>query len=479
MDKFYKKLMNLSKSNISIQNKMKDRMYDKQLMNQVKEIIDQTKVDAKTNIDNHVNKMKESMQDKQLLNQVRALIDQKKIDAKSNIENKVTRASAWMEEFTGLDKVRAAQNEVFQHQDEFTRSQNKRRELGVKLTSLQMELNDLHNDILMTSRSDEKYLHLITREHKVIKLEQQLRNEFNQAEGEERENFTRFTTKIKESQDKEREQALRTKYWTLFVSVGVTLIGVLGNGVISFLKMHKIDETIVQLGQETQTLSQNIHSDVSKLDQNQRLMLQLLTQDQSSGTKNNSIDNQTNLDPLQQTLKRLMLFTTQNTAKTEGQLTSLNANQAAVMNVLKEISKELERLNVTQKEMRHEFLLVEKKRSDQFLFRNSGTIGDSQSRSGTTSDSQSRNSSVTSSSSLGAISNSIYDKASSLGSGVKEAIGNGYSRAIEDYRISGESVKTLSNESDSSSGSSSWTKPLVYFGIFSVVYVLATSGVFF
>jgi hypothetical protein len=51
------------------------------------------------------------------------------------------------------------------------------------------------------------------------------RNDFALTEAEERENFTLFTTKIKESQDKEKEQALRTKYWTIIVSSAVTVIG--------------------------------------------------------------------------------------------------------------------------------------------------------------------------------------------------------------------------------------------------------------
>ncbi|KAL1450573.1 hypothetical protein WDU94_002920 [Cyamophila willieti] len=424
MDKFYKKLLDLSKSNITIQKKMKDRMHDRQLLNKVK-----------------------------------GIIDQKKMDAKSNIYSQVNTARVWVEEVTGLDKVHAAQNEVFQYQNEFIKSQNKRRELGAKLTSLQIELNDLHNDIVTTNRSEEKYLNLITREHKLLKLENQLRNDFALAEAEERENFTRFTTKIKESQDKEREQASRTKYWTIGVSSAFTVIGVLGNGIISFLKMHKIDNTILQLGEETQMLSQNIHSDVSQLDRNQSLMLQLLTQDQN-GSRKESID-RTSLEPLQQTLKQLMVFTTQNTEKTKSQLSSLTANQTAVMNSLKQISNELDRLNTSQKEMRNEFL-VEKKKIDQ-LFRmnpNTSVIMSDQPAP----------------SSMG----TIYDKASSLGNGVKQALSDGY-RNMEDYRISGDIVKKQSIETDySSSGSSiGWKKPLVYFGIFSAVYILATSGLLF
>jgi hypothetical protein len=77
--------------------------------------------------------------------------------------------------FSGLDKVHAAQADVFHFQNEFIKSQAKRRELGAKLSSLQTELNELHNEIVTTNRSEEKYLQLITREHKLLKLENQLR----------------------------------------------------------------------------------------------------------------------------------------------------------------------------------------------------------------------------------------------------------------------------------------------------------------
>jgi hypothetical protein len=59
---FYKKLLQLSKNNIAI---------------------------------------KKKIQDKQLLNQVKAIIEQKKSDTKNNIHSQVDTARLWMEEFTG------------------------------------------------------------------------------------------------------------------------------------------------------------------------------------------------------------------------------------------------------------------------------------------------------------------------------------------------------------------------------------------
>lgn len=54
------------------------------------------------------------------------------------------------------------------------------------------------------------------------------------------------------------------------------IAGVLGNGVISFLKMHKMDKTILNLGEETKTLSQNIHADVATLDARQKQIMAVL-----------------------------------------------------------------------------------------------------------------------------------------------------------------------------------------------------------
>lgn len=213
-------------------------------------------------VDNHFQK-------KQLF-YIRNVLEKKKEHTKTNLAYKVNEARLWLEEFTGLDKVHAAQSDVMYYQNEFIKSQTKRRELGTKLLQLQIELNDLHNEIVVCNRTEEKYLRLITEEHQLAKKEIRLRNEFVMAEAEERENFTLFTTKIKETQDKEKEQALRTKYWTVVISCVITGIGLGGNSVISFLKSHKLNNKITSLGEKTQNLTSTVDEKVSVLAESQR-----------------------------------------------------------------------------------------------------------------------------------------------------------------------------------------------------------------
>lgn len=52
-------------------------------------------------------------------------------------------------------------------QERFISAQDKRRELGKELASIEARLKELHAEMQNTMKGDEKYLHLCTEEHKV------------------------------------------------------------------------------------------------------------------------------------------------------------------------------------------------------------------------------------------------------------------------------------------------------------------------
>lgn len=84
------------------------------------------------------------------------------------------------------------------------------------------------------------YLQLITQEHNILKKEKQVLEEFASSEREERDYFTALSSAVKESHEKERAQAERTKYWSVIGSIIGTVIGVAGSSINNEFKMREL-----------------------------------------------------------------------------------------------------------------------------------------------------------------------------------------------------------------------------------------------
>lgn len=69
------------------------------------------------------------------------------------------------------------------------------------MIKLQEELKRLRQKLDSTNRADENYLNLLTEEHKLIKNEVYLIDALRKSEEEEREKFTYFSNRLRESQD--------------------------------------------------------------------------------------------------------------------------------------------------------------------------------------------------------------------------------------------------------------------------------------
>ena len=88
---------------------------------------------------------------------------------------------------------------------------------------------------------------MITQEHAILKEERKLQAEFANCEREERESFTLLSNFVKESHEKERAQAERTKYWSVIGSVLGTIIGILGSSLNNELKMRELRKLVKPL----------------------------------------------------------------------------------------------------------------------------------------------------------------------------------------------------------------------------------------
>lgn len=68
--------------------------------------------------------------------------------------------------------------------------------------------------------------------------ERRLRAAYEDAEGSERERFALFSAAVRESHEKERTRAERTKNWSIMGSVLGALIGVLGSTYINRVRLQ-------------------------------------------------------------------------------------------------------------------------------------------------------------------------------------------------------------------------------------------------
>jgi len=180
----------------------------------------------------------------------------------SLVKRKFGQLVHWYEEFTGLDEVRMAQNRVLEAEAKFVTAQERRREASTLVSAIQSKLKDLWAELDNTSRGEERYVHLITQEHSILKEERRAVQEFQTYERAERECFAALSSAVKESHEKERAQAERTKYWSIIGSIIGTVIGIIGSSVNSQMKMKEmrrlIRESLLKHGE------QDILTDVSQ-----------------------------------------------------------------------------------------------------------------------------------------------------------------------------------------------------------------------
>lgn len=180
----------------------------------------------------------------------------------SLVKRKFGQLLQWYEEFTGLDEVRIAQNRVLEAEAKFVTAQERRREASTVVSAIQSKLKDLWAELDNTSRGEERYVHLITQEHSILKEEKRAVQEFQSHEREERECFAALSSAVKESHEKERAQAERTKYWSIIGSVIGTIIGIIGSSVNNQMKMKElrrlIGESLLKYGE------QDISTDISQ-----------------------------------------------------------------------------------------------------------------------------------------------------------------------------------------------------------------------
>lgn len=131
-------------------------------------------------------------------------------------------------------------------EEAFTEYQTKRREQQESIQNIQSRLQEIRYDLDKTSRTDDRYLELITAEHNLIKKEKLLSEDFKIIERIERDNFGRLSTSLRESHEKERERAEKTKYWSIIGSMVGALIGILGTTVNNRMRFRELKNIVTE-----------------------------------------------------------------------------------------------------------------------------------------------------------------------------------------------------------------------------------------
>ncbi|XP_061687513.1 mitochondrial potassium channel [Syngnathoides biaculeatus] len=160
------------------------------------------------------------------------------------------------EEFVGLNEVRRAQTKVTEAESGFLVSRGMVREAHVSLEALQSRLKEVRARLDRVAREEAHYLELATLEHKLLQDERRLRTAHGDAEAAERETFAAFSAAVRESHEKERARAERTKNWSVIGSVLGALIGVMGSTYVNRVRLQELKSLLLEAQKGPESLQE-------------------------------------------------------------------------------------------------------------------------------------------------------------------------------------------------------------------------------
>nr|XP_046240908.1 mitochondrial potassium channel [Scatophagus argus]XP_046240909.1 mitochondrial potassium channel [Scatophagus argus] len=160
------------------------------------------------------------------------------------------------EEFVGLNEVRVAQTKVTEAEAAFMVARGIVREAHTSLEALQVRLKEVRDRLDRVSREEAHYLELATLEHKLLQEERRLRIAHENAESSEREKFALFSAAVRESHEKERTRAERTKNWSIIGSVLGALIGVMGSTYINRVRLQELKSLLLEAQKGPESLQE-------------------------------------------------------------------------------------------------------------------------------------------------------------------------------------------------------------------------------
>jgi len=154
-----------------------------------------------------------------------------------------------------------------------------RRALQQQVMELHMKLKELHAALDKVQRGEERYLTLLTEEYEVLREEKRINAALTSAEQTERESFAGLSSAVRESHERERARAERTKYWSIIGSAVGAAIGIIGTTINNYRRTRELkslvrdsasggaelNRTVAELIRETQQQQEEIKAVMSNL----------------------------------------------------------------------------------------------------------------------------------------------------------------------------------------------------------------------
>uniref|UniRef100_A0A8C5S742 Coiled-coil domain-containing protein 51 n=1 Tax=Laticauda laticaudata TaxID=8630 RepID=A0A8C5S742_LATLA len=229
------------------------------------------------------------------------------------------------EEFVGINEVREAQGKVAEAEKQFMFARGIVRETRDTWETQQLKLKEIRDRLDRVSREDAQYLELATLEHKLLQEEKRYRINYLTAEESEREAFSFFSAAVRESHEKERTRAEKTKNWSIIGSVLGAVIGVLGSTYINRVRLQELKALVFEAQKGPASLQEAIRDqattyrsqkqDLSDLTASLKNILQLATVTSQEGeeaslTKDRSRTS-LKIDPILISVKEQLVYSKQ------------------------------------------------------------------------------------------------------------------------------------------------------------------------
>jgi len=119
-----------------------------------------------------------------------------------------------------------------------------RRSLQQQIMQLHAKLKELHASLDKVQRGEERYLTLLTEEYEVLREEKRINAALTDAEQSERERFAALSSAVRESHERERARAERTKYWSIIGSAIGATIGIIGTSVNNYRRTRELKSLV-------------------------------------------------------------------------------------------------------------------------------------------------------------------------------------------------------------------------------------------
>ncbi|XP_062979526.1 mitochondrial potassium channel [Elgaria multicarinata webbii] len=202
-----------------------------------------------------------------------------KVLGRNSLQRVSAVARSWWdkyEEFVGLNEVREAQGNVTEAEKRFMVARGIVREARENWEAQQLKLKEIRDRLDRVSRDDIQYLELATSEHKLLQEEKRYRTTYLTAEESERETFSLFSAAVRESHEKERTRAEKTKNWSIIGSVLGAVIGVLGSTYVNRVRLQELKALVFEAQKGPISLQEAIREQASTYNSQQRDLSDLI-----------------------------------------------------------------------------------------------------------------------------------------------------------------------------------------------------------